>query len=155
VQNIKGHGNEADFPMFLHKSVRHWSLTLHLEPFRFWLRIRGYIPNRKTTLRLGESASRGVVFRLRISPRIRSQNRNGSKCSVRDLCRTDLCKNPRKSASLPCPFKRLLCNFNKNFGCRYLDSWRKFSRSWTNSRRIQSRSWRLWLALATWMVWNK
>jgi hypothetical protein len=54
--------------------------------------------------RLPDSASRGVVFRLRISPRIRSQNRNGSKCSVRDLCRTDLCKNPRKSASLPCPF---------------------------------------------------
>jgi hypothetical protein len=54
--------------------------------------------------RLPDSASRGVVFQLRISPRIRSQNRNGSKCSVRDLCRTDLCKNPRKSASLPCPF---------------------------------------------------
>ncbi len=40
-----GHGNEADFPKFLHKSVRHWSLTLHFEPFRFWLR--------KTTRRLG------------------------------------------------------------------------------------------------------
>ncbi len=53
----------------------------------------------------GQGPSRGVVFRLRISPRIRSQNRNGSKCSVRDLCRTDLCKNPRKSASLPCPFR--------------------------------------------------
>ncbi len=47
----------------------------------------------------------GVVFWLRISPRIRSQNRKDSKCSVRDLCRTDLCKNPRKSTSLPCPFK--------------------------------------------------
>jgi hypothetical protein len=54
--------------------------------------------------RLPGSASRGVVFRLRSSPRIRSQNRNGSKCTVKDLCRTDLCKNPRKSASLPCPF---------------------------------------------------
>jgi hypothetical protein len=53
---------------------------------------------------LPDSASRGVVFRLRISPRIRCQNRNGSKCSVRDLCRNDLCKHPRKSASLPCPF---------------------------------------------------
>jgi hypothetical protein len=55
--------------------------------------------------RLPDSASRGVVFRIRISPRSRSQNLNGSKCSVRDLCRTDFCKNPRKSASLPCPFK--------------------------------------------------
>jgi hypothetical protein len=24
------------------------------------------------------------------------------------LCRTDLCKNPRKSASLPCPFKEVI-----------------------------------------------
>ncbi len=55
--------------------------------------------------RLPDSVSRGVVFRLRISPRIRSQNWNGSKCSVRYLCRTHLCENPRKSASLPCPFK--------------------------------------------------
>jgi hypothetical protein len=53
------------------------------------------------TQRVGEL---GFVFRLRISSRIRSQNRNGSKCSVRVLCRTDLCKNPRKSASLPCPY---------------------------------------------------
>jgi len=59
--------------------------------------------------RLPDSASRGVVFRLRISPRIRSQNRNGSKCSVRNLGRTDLCKNPRKSASLPCPFNLGRC----------------------------------------------
>ena len=54
--------------------------------------------------RLPDSASRGVVFRLRISPWIWSPNRNGSKYSVRNLCRTDFCKNPRKSASLPCPF---------------------------------------------------
>ncbi len=54
--------------------------------------------------RLSDSASRGVVFRLRISPRIRIPNRNGSKFSVRNLCRTDFCKNPRKSAPLPCPF---------------------------------------------------
>ena len=46
-------------------------------------------------------------FRLRISPQIRSQNWNGSTCSVRDLCQTDLCKNLGKSASLPCPFKRI------------------------------------------------
>ncbi len=44
------------------------------------------------------------LFRLRISPWIRSPNRNGAKCSVRNLCRTDFCENPRKSASLPCPF---------------------------------------------------
>ena len=29
--------------------------TLHFEPFRFWLRIRGDIRNRKTTRRVGES----------------------------------------------------------------------------------------------------
>jgi hypothetical protein len=40
---LKGHGNEADFPRFLHKSVRHRSLTLNFEPFRFWLRVRGNI----------------------------------------------------------------------------------------------------------------
>ncbi len=55
--------------------------------------------------RVADSPSRGVVFRLRISPRIRSQNRIGSKGSVRDLWGTNFCKNPRKSASLPCPFK--------------------------------------------------
>jgi hypothetical protein len=47
--SLKGHGNEAEFLGLLHKSVRHWSLTLHFEPFRFWLRIRGDICNRKTT----------------------------------------------------------------------------------------------------------
>jgi hypothetical protein len=95
----------------LHKLDPHRSLTLPLEPFRFWLRIRGDIRNRKTTPRLIESGirsadslSRRVVFRLRISPRIRSQNRNGLKCSVRDQCRTNLCKNLGKPASLPCPF---------------------------------------------------
>ncbi len=39
---------------------------------------------------------RGVIFRLRISPLIRSQNRTGSKGSVRDQCRTDLCKKKSK-----------------------------------------------------------
>ncbi len=57
--------------------------------------------------RLSDSPSRGVVFRLRISPRIRSQKRNGSKDTVRDLWGSNFCKNPRKSASLPCPFKSL------------------------------------------------
>jgi hypothetical protein len=56
--------------------------------------------------RVSDSPSRGVVFRLRISPRIRSQNRNGPKGSVKDLWRTNFCKNPRKSDSLPCPFNR-------------------------------------------------
>ncbi len=66
---LKGHGNEADFLGFLQKLVPHRSLTLLFEPFRFWLRIRGDIRNRKTnprlarvgesaTLRLGESGSR-------------------------------------------------------------------------------------------------
>ncbi len=59
----------------------------------------------RQSCRLTDSAIGGVVFWFRISPWIRSQNRNGSKCSLRDLCQTCLCKNPRKSASLPCPFK--------------------------------------------------
>ncbi len=60
----------------------------------------------RQSCRLPNSHSRGVVFWLRISPRIWSQIRNGWTRSVRDLCWTGLCKNPRKSASLPCPFKR-------------------------------------------------
>ncbi len=56
---LKGHGNEADFLGFLQKSVRHRFLTLHFEPFRFGLRIRGDIRNRKTTPRLPDP-SRGV-----------------------------------------------------------------------------------------------
>jgi len=64
------------------------------------------------TPRLADSLSRGVIFRLRISPRIRSQKRNGSKDSVRDLWGTNFCKNPRKSASLPCPFN--LGNYTYN-----------------------------------------
>jgi hypothetical protein len=51
------YGNEADFLGFLHKQVRHRSITLRFEPFRFWLRIRGDIRNRKTTRRVGESGS--------------------------------------------------------------------------------------------------
>ncbi len=46
--NLRGHGNEADFLRFLHISVRHRFLTLHFEPFRFWLWICGDIRNRKT-----------------------------------------------------------------------------------------------------------
>ena len=68
---LKGHGNEADFLGFLQKLAPHRSLKLPFKPFRFWLRIRGGIPNRKTTPRLGESAfgclkenslSRGVAM---------------------------------------------------------------------------------------------
>jgi hypothetical protein len=55
---LKGHGIEADFLGFLQKSVWHRFLTLNFEPFRFGLRIRGDIRNRKTTPRLVESGSR-------------------------------------------------------------------------------------------------
>ncbi len=55
---LKGHGNEADFLGFLQKSVRHRFFSLNFEPFRFGLRIRGDIRNRKTTPRLAESGSR-------------------------------------------------------------------------------------------------
>jgi hypothetical protein len=53
---LKGHGNEADFLGFLQKLVPNRSLTLPIEPFRFWLQIFGDIYNRKTTPRLSESA---------------------------------------------------------------------------------------------------
>jgi hypothetical protein len=56
--NLKGHGNEADFLGVLQKLVPHRSLALPFEPFRFWLRIRGDIRNRKTTTSLSESGSR-------------------------------------------------------------------------------------------------
>jgi len=55
---LNGHGNEADFLGFLQILGPHRSLTLPFEPFRFWLRICGDIPNRKTTPRLSESGSR-------------------------------------------------------------------------------------------------
>jgi hypothetical protein len=48
-ETLKGHGNEADFLGFLQKSVRHGFLTLNFELFRFGLRIRVDIRNRKTT----------------------------------------------------------------------------------------------------------
>ncbi len=35
IKHLKGHGNEADFPRCLHKSVRYWSFTLLFKPFRF------------------------------------------------------------------------------------------------------------------------
>ncbi len=71
-------------------------------------------------------SSRGVIFRLRISPRIRSQSWNGSQHSVRDLCRTGLCKYPRKFASLPCTFNFHMLNFSDIiFHLQCLDSYRK------------------------------
>ncbi len=42
------------------------------------------------------------------------QKRNGSKGSVRDLWGPNFCKNPRKSASLPCPFKKGYDNVRMN-----------------------------------------
>ena len=50
--------------MFLHKPVRHGSLTLPFEPFRFWLRILGDIRNQKMTPRIGESGSRQDCLEL-------------------------------------------------------------------------------------------
>ncbi len=61
---LKGHGNEGDFLGLLHKSVPHETFTLPFEPFRFWLRIRGDIRNRKTTPRLAESGSRQDFLEL-------------------------------------------------------------------------------------------
>jgi hypothetical protein len=55
---FKGIGYEADFPRFLHKLVRHRSLTLPSELFRFDIRIRGDIRIQKSTPRLIESGSR-------------------------------------------------------------------------------------------------
>ncbi len=64
---LKGHGNEADFLGFLQKLVPHRSLTLPFESFRFWLRIRGDIRNRKQLDELGsprlpDSPSQRVGF---------------------------------------------------------------------------------------------
>ncbi len=55
---FKGTWQRGGFSGVLQKSVRRRFLTLHFEPFRFGLRIRGDIRNRKTTPRLAESGSR-------------------------------------------------------------------------------------------------
>ncbi len=73
---------------------------------------------------LSRRAIRGVVFRIRISPRIRSQSQNDSKCSVRDLGQSDLCKNLGKFGSLPCPFNAdaQLCAWRQRsvqFSCNF------------------------------------
>ncbi len=49
---------------FLYKPVRHQSITLRFEPFRFWLQIRGDIRNQKTTLGLAESGSRQECLQI-------------------------------------------------------------------------------------------
>jgi hypothetical protein len=86
VHCSKGYGNEADFPRFLHKSVWHLSLTLHFEPFRFWLRIREDIRNGKMTPRLAESGSRRLFYSASwgVADSTTRQNHNGGKGTVRD-----------------------------------------------------------------------
>ncbi len=49
------------FPRFLHKLVRHWSLKLHFEQFRFWLRIRGDIIIDSASQEVADSPSLGVA----------------------------------------------------------------------------------------------
>ncbi len=81
-------------------SPYHWcgeSTTLHIINTESFLL-------KKFHSRLSVSVMRRVVFRIWISPQIRSQNQNGPKGSVRDSWGANFCKNPRKSASLPCPF---------------------------------------------------
>jgi hypothetical protein len=67
---------------------------------------------------------RGVDFRMWISPRIRSQNRNGLKGSVMDLGQSDLCKNIGKTGSLSCPFKLSAkwqrCDFRAVNNCQFV-----------------------------------
>jgi hypothetical protein len=140
---LKGHGNVADFPRFLHKLVRHRSLALYISSRSdFGLKVSEIFviekrhpdsasrgvgesaieclkekPPESEIRQLPDSPSRGVVFRLRISPRIQGQNRNGSKGSIRDSWGTDLCKNPRKTASLPCPFNKIFGQTNLHSLC--------------------------------------
>jgi hypothetical protein len=87
---LKGHGNEADFLGFLQKLVPLRSLTLPFEPFRFWLRIRGYIRNRKTTLRLGESLP--CPFNMSMSSVLKNLQRDDEPLSTINIYRTVHCK---------------------------------------------------------------
>ncbi len=57
---LKGHGHEAHFLGFLQKLVTQRSLTQPFELFRFWLRIRGDICNRKTSRGVGDSPTQRV-----------------------------------------------------------------------------------------------
>jgi hypothetical protein len=82
--------------------------------------------------RLPDSPSRRVFFRLRISPRSRSQNRNASKCRVRDQFRTGLCKNLGKSASLPCSFNldhHLLLAFQNPYAISRKENWKHLEKT--------------------------
>ena len=56
--------------------------------------IQGYLADS------AQSPMRGVDFRLRISPRIQSQNRKGLSMCVRDLCLTDIYKKINLTTSL-------------------------------------------------------
>ncbi len=81
----------------------------------------------------------GNRFSNTISPRIQSQNRNGSKYSVRDLDQSDLCKNLGKFGSLPCPFKETVEN---ETGIAEKSSWYQANRQqklglvWRNRKKI-------------------
>jgi hypothetical protein len=55
--------------------------------------------------RLPDSASRFSITNISANSKPKS---NGSKRSVKNLCQTGLCKNSRKSASLPCPFNKFM-----------------------------------------------
>ncbi len=61
----------------------------------------------------GESPTPVSVIAGSHFPNMKSRNwsqiLNVSKGSVRDSLGTNFCKNPRKSASLPCPFNKCLC----------------------------------------------
>ncbi len=62
--HLKGHGNEPNFPRFLHKSLCPRSLTLHIEPFRFSFEFAEiFVFEKQTTPRIGESGSRQDFFK--------------------------------------------------------------------------------------------
>ncbi len=71
------------------------------------------------THRCGE----GVNFRIKISPRIRSQNRNRLKCSVRDLGQSDSCKTSEKLVHCHVPFINNVGNIAGGGGQQHRESW--------------------------------
>ncbi len=66
--------------------------------------------------KLSDLANRGVFIFYEYLREFEAKNWNCSKGSVRDLWGTNFCKNPRKSASLPCPFKPLKMVFCSSRG---------------------------------------
>ncbi len=92
---------------------------------------------------LPDSASWWVVFGLWISPQILSQNGNGSKGSVRDSWGTDFCKNPRKSASLPC---LLNITFKAYFSIKFM------LKVWISVTYLEVSFTRLWTGLSFFKV---